>query len=162
MAENITLNQKDLEDLMNIKVRSSEKGDVGLGTMAESGPIVLNFIVGTWCPQCVDHLMAITAALKNNNLKIIVISNESQIRLDNEFNKYSKWSKLENIPLTLHSDASKKLINIFKLKVPVFGFSKPATFLIHNKETVQVLSTGIPNTEKTICDLSFYAKGKTF
>jgi len=162
LGENAGINTKDLEELMKTKVRSIEGDDVLLSTLVESGPIVLNFIVGTWCPQCVDHLMAISTALKNNNMKLIVVSNESQIRLDNEFNKYSKWSKLELIPLILYSDASKKLVNLLKLKVPVFGFSKPATYLIHNKDTIQVISTGIPNAEKTICDLSFYAKGKAY
>lgn len=155
----LSLNQQEIEDFLNVKVLvvGSDEGEINIEEFVNSGPVVVNFITGTWCPMCLVHLRAILSASKASNLKVLIVSSESQLKLENEFEKSSSWRELDSIPFAICSDSGRKLINIFKLKVPLFGFSKPATFLFQSKDSIQVLSSGVPNKEKTICELSYYA-----
>ena len=158
MSNTIILNQIDLERLLSLKVISPNTEETAIKDLLKSGPVVMNFILGTWCPMCLGHLKGITAALKSNNATVVIVSSEPLMKLESEFKRHENWSELESIPYALYSDSSRELINLFQLRIPVFGFSKPATFLIQNSNTVQIISKGIPNSEKTICELGKYAK----
>ncbi len=150
------LKQSDFEALTQIKAHSSLKDSHTLNELSAQGPVVLNFILGTWCPLCLNHIKAIAGAVNQENLKIVVVSSESLTKLDKEFTKEHSM-KLNGLPIMFCSDSSRTLINMFKLRVPVFGFSKPATFLLSNNQ-VKMISEGIPNKEQTVCDLSYYLK----
>ncbi len=150
------LKQSDFETLTQIRAHSSLKDSFALSDLSTEGPVVLNFILGTWCPLCLNHVQAIANAVQQKNLKIVVVSSESLTKLDKEFSN-EHITKLNGLPILFCSDSSRTLINMFKLRVPVFGFSKPATFLITGNQ-VKMISEGIPNKEQTVCDLSFYLK----
>ena len=150
------LNQEELSVLHQAIAHSSLKESASIKDLSKEGPIILNFILGTWCPLCLDHVRAINNVIQSNDVKIIVISTESINKLDREFSK-SISGKLSDLPILFCSDVNRSLVNIFKLKIPVFGFSKPATFILTN-DTIKMISSGVPNKEQTICDISHYLK----
>lgn len=125
--------------------------------------VVLNFILGSWCPLCMKHIIDISTALLNmgkSKFKIIVVTTEREKTLRDSLIRVSEGGfSSENIYFI--PGASKNLLNAFSLRIPLFGFSKPATFLLENLNTVKMLSRGIPNKEKVVCDLTGYFSKKT-
>ncbi len=156
MSKEVELSSEEYAQVLDCEINLPEKDVKKLCDLINEGPIIINFIVGSWCPMCLEHINVMTTILKNTNFKIIIISSETQGKLDTEFEKLSPWAGMDRERLIFHSDSSRRLINLFKLKIPVFGFSKPATYLLQKNQPVKVLTRGIPNNSKTVCELSHY------
>jgi thiol-disulfide isomerase/thioredoxin len=124
----------------------------------ENSVLVFNFILGSWCPLCMKHLVDLTKVLLGigkKDFKMVGVTTESEKSLRKSLEKVIKNGfKSKNILFI--PGASKALLNVFSVRLPVFGFSKPATLLIENLSSVRVLSKGIPNNEKIVCDLETY------
>jgi len=122
--------------------------------------IVLNFILGSWCPLCMKHLVDLTNTLLKmgqKNFKMIVVTTEKEKPLKRSLEKvFKNGFSSENIFFI--PGASKNLLNTFSVRLPIFGFSKPATYLIENLDRVKMLSKGIPNSDKVVCELTTYFK----
>ena len=151
------LNDKDLEELMSMKIMGLEGEALELRELVSKGPVVFNFVVGTWSPLCLNHIKGLTEAMKSRNHTMVLVSSETTSKVDSEFGKSINWLSMNNLDLKYLSDSSRKMTSLFKLKIPAFGYSKPATFLI-NKGSIFEISAGVPNISKAICTLSYYAK----
>ncbi|MCB9095682.1 MAG: redoxin domain-containing protein [Halobacteriovoraceae bacterium] len=128
--------------------------------MRQDKAIIVNFVLGTWCPLCIKHFQDIYVSMKqhflDDRMEILFVSTEPEKRIQKSFKDW-RWINGE-VPdnIFLGSDQSRELINILKIKIPVFGFAKPATFLIEKDGLIVKISEGIPNSEKTVCELSHY------
>jgi len=158
LVKEFNLNKNDLEELMDTKILSPEGQAIEVRELLTKGPIVFNFVVGTWSPLCLNHIKGLTEAMKQKDHTMVIISSESTSKIDSEFGKSVQWLSKNNLDLKYFSDTSRKMIALFKLKVPAFGFSKPATFLINQNSIVEI-SAGVPNNSKAVCSMSYYAKG---
>jgi peroxiredoxin len=127
-------------------------------TNIASDLIVMNFILGSWCPLCMKHIVEITKVLKTmgkSDFKIIVVTTEAEKPLRESLMRTAE-NGFSSERILFIPGASKSLLNAFSLRIPIFGFAKPATFLIENLKSIQVLSEGVPNKEKISCSLSGY------
>ncbi len=158
LVKEFNLNDKDLEELMAVKIIGLEGEVAELRELLSKGPVVFNFVVGTWSPLCLNHIKGLTESMKQRNHTMVLISSEPASKIDSEFEKSVLWLSMNNLDLKYLSDSSRKMIALFRLKVPAFGFSKPATFLI-NQSSIFEISAGVPNDSKAVCSMSYYAKG---
>ncbi len=127
-------------------------------TNVDCSLIVMNFILGSWCPMCMNHIIAISKVLlemEKKNFRILIVTTEKEKSLRDSLQKVAEGG-FNSSNLLFIPGASKDLLNSFSLRIPLFGFSKPATFLIEDLKKVKMLSKGIPNKEKVACDLAGY------
>lgn len=120
--------------------------------------IVLNFILGSWCPMCLKHVKSLNESVLNlknrNSAKNIVVTTEPERSLRDSLCRVRGNSQLSQ--LYFLPDASKTLLNEFGLRIPVFGLAKPATVIVQGLNSFVILSQGIPNSEKTMCNITRY------
>ena len=143
-------------DVENIEIQTiTDEGAVNLSELLKEGPVVLNFIIGTWCPTCnafIQNLLNVANEKKISN--IYIVSTQSQKALKHFFCKGETV-----VPFGVLSDHTKSLINAFHLKIPVFGFARPASILLFPNGSYNVLSKGLPNDKeiKEVIECKFVA-----
>lgn len=141
----------NLEDL-DLTVLNPEQDDqTNLKDLVAERPAILNFIIGTWCPKCDAHIQGLINAADLLNTgrgpEVFIVSTEPNKKLRNYF---SKNGAIEELPFRVISDKSKSLINAFGLKVPVFGFAKPASVLVQSDESWRIIFRGLPSEEQLL------------
>lgn len=146
-----TLGEQEVLDLVGEKKHAlgEFQGDV----------IIMNFILGTWCPMCmshISHLVNVFESIGKANYRIIIVTTENEKLLKSSLIKAMNRTPEELKKVSFVPGASRSLLNLFGVRLPVFGFAKPATFIIEGLESVKVVSKGIPNKEKTTCELNQY------
>lgn len=107
------------------------------------GPVIVNFIIGTWCPTCSIHLQRIRDWQYQNSKQqgtMLIISSEKMDDL-------KTWIKTNQYPYIFGSDPDLKLIKYFNLKMPMMKMARPATILIDTDKTIKMMFTG-PRTKK--------------
>ena len=77
--------------------------------------------------------------------EVFIVSTEPNKKLRNYFDKTGAIGEL---PFRVISDKSKALINAFGLKVPIFGFAKPASVLVQSDESWRIISKGLASKEQ--------------
>lgn len=129
---------------------------MNLKELITNRPAIFNFIIGTWCPKCSKYLQGLIAASETLSTgkgpEVFIVSTEANKKLRNYFDKHGTLSEL---PFRIISDKSKTLINSFGLKVPIFGFARPASVLIQSDESFKIISHGLPSEEQLLeydCD----------
>lgn len=146
-------------DEITFSLVSNEIKTISLKQLIQDNPVMLNFILGTWCPSCSKFINRILQANREDQInknRVLIVSTEKAKRLQNFFEKRIKWS---DIPIGVISDESKKLINHCKLTVPVLGFARPASILFQPDGKYIILSKGIPNQDEfdaNLCDLDLH------
>lgn len=106
------------------------------------GPVVVNFIIGTWCPTCSIHLQRIRDWQYKNSKKqgtMLIVSSENMKVLKD-------WTENNQYPYLFGSDPDLNLIQYFQLKMPMMKMSRPATVLIDTDKKIKMLFTG-PRTK---------------
>lgn len=160
-AKGIFLTKGQKEELLHSSHETSEGQEIVLKDELQKRVIILNFIAGSWCPMCMKQVEALLQfgmeKLKTDAVDIYIISTESLPKLKREHQRAKDnltADRLKNVHFI--SDHSRKLTNLFNIRIPLFGFAKPATYLIMKDEKVIQLSKGIPNENKIVSDLSDY------
>jgi peroxiredoxin len=133
----------------DFKIPIAQGGEFHLATALQRGPVIINFIKGTWCPHCSLHLSnlrkwqdKIQFSNKGRLVTILIVSNEpiSAIR---------DWLKT-NPGLTLFgSDEQGLIANHFGVKLSPENFLKPATFLLDADKTIRMAFGGKRTEEVT-------------
>jgi peroxiredoxin len=140
-----------LEQLDLTIINPGEDAHTNLKDLVSKRPAILNFIVGTWCPKCDAHIQGLVNASELLSTKhgpeVFIVSTEANKKLRNYFDKNGALGEL---PFRVISDKSKALINAFGLKVPIFGFAKPASVLIQSDESWRIISKGLASEEQLI------------
>ena len=104
----------------------------------KSGPIILVFIRGTWCPYCRMHLARFRNWVeRNKNYKatLIVVSTEKP-------EKIQEWLKDNPITYLFASDSEFTLSDYFKVRINPNDFSNAATFLIDQDRKIRLAYKG--------------------
>lgn len=98
---------------------------VPLSQLLERGPLMLNFIRGTWCMFCRSHMGSVHRWLKEvrKNVTVLVITNESLERV-------REWKAKEQMSYLMASDPEQGIISQFGLELTDEEFARPAVFLI--------------------------------
>lgn len=108
--------------------------------------------------MCLTHVKKLNEKavnlLQKNKAKNIVVTTESEKSLRDSLSRVKNRPEIEK--LLFLSGASKNLLNEFGLRIPIFGLAKPATVVIQGLDTFMILTEGMPNTEKTICNITNY------
>lgn len=112
-----------------------------LSSVLARGPVIINFIRGTWCPYCVMHLRQLSKWQSSLNLKggtsltTLIISNEPVTAI-------RKWLNSNPVPYLYGSDPEGKVAAQFGVKLTPELFLKPATFLIDADSSIRMAYAG--------------------
>lgn len=139
----------EFNDLDMIVLNSQKDDHTNLKDLVSRRLAILNFIIGTLCPQCDKYIQGLinAADLLNSNQgpEVFIVSTEPNKKLRNYFNRNEA---IHQLPFRVISDKSKSLINAFGLKVPIFGFAKPASVLVQSDESWRIISKGLASEEQ--------------
>ncbi len=125
-----------------------------LQTTLQKGPVVLNFIMGTWCPFCSEHLKKVREWQDNigGNVSMIILSSETKASL-------RAWNKNNPTSYLFASDPDLKIIQLFNVKNKLIKAATPTTILIDTDKTIKMIFGGVrtkKNREQVlekICDV---------
>lgn len=122
----------------------AQGGVFNLSSVLQRGPVILNFIRGTWCPYCQVHMGNLRKWQKSISLKsshavtIVVISNETTKTI-------REWLKHNNVTFLFLSDAEGTVTKNYGVfddeKISV----RPATFLIESDGRIKIAHQGKRN-----------------
>lgn len=98
---------------------------IPLKQLIEKGPLMLNFIRGTWCMFCRAHMSSVHKWLDNlkHNITVLVVTNEN-------LESVRAWKAKEQMPYLMASDPKQEVIKKFGLELTDEEFARPAVFLI--------------------------------
>ena len=72
---------KQGESVRNFSIKMVNSLEFDLYRTLSNGPVILNFIIGTWCPTCANHLKKIVDWKKQikgeGKVTVLIISAES-------------------------------------------------------------------------------------
>lgn len=100
--------------------------DFHLYSAIKNGPVILNFIMGTWCPFCTAHIKKIREWQEAKGLKkliVIIISTES-------IESIRAWSQSNHSSFIFCSDQKREVIDRYGVNFPIMNISRPATVLV--------------------------------
>ncbi|MFZ4403988.1 MAG: peroxiredoxin family protein [Pseudobdellovibrionaceae bacterium] len=112
-----------------------------LNDVLKNGPVIINFIKGTWCPYCQLHLKNLrdwqeTAVRgSNRSVTILIVSNEKIANIQD-------WLKNNPVPYLFASDLNGNVARIFGVILTDEEFLKPATFLIDVDKVIRMAFAG--------------------
>lgn len=98
-----------------------------------NGPVLLNFIRGTWCLFCRAHMRKVKAWLESTkvNVTVVFVSNEDR-------NKIRAWKEKSGSTGLFVSDPDQEVIQRFGLEFTTAECSKPAMFLLDKDRTIRL------------------------
>lgn len=107
--------------------------ELDIDTLLANGPVLLNFIRGTWCMFCRAHMgnLAKWQEATKKNVSVLIISNESPEVIQD-------WKEKSYDTHLMGSDESQKVINSFGLGLTEAEFARPATFLIDSNRIIRM------------------------
>lgn len=111
---------------------------IKLSELVSKGPVLLNFIKGTWCPFCTTHMANLRKwqkGLNKKNISIMVLSNEDLDTIRN-------WVKDNDIDYMFGNVNDKKVFHQFGIEIEKMNFPSPATFLIEKDLKVRFTYIG--------------------
>lgn len=110
-----------------------------LTELAARGPVLLNFIKGTWCPFCQKHMLTLRdwqKSLARSDSTILVLSNEPVQTLRD-------WLAHHPLPYLFGSLAnSRTVFESYGVDVQGEAFARPATFLVDKDLGVRMAFDG--------------------
>lgn len=106
---------------------------VALKQLISKGPLMLNFIRGTWCMFCRAHMGSVHKWLENikHNVTVLVVTNE-------DLETVRAWKAKEQMPYLMASDPEQVTIKSFGLELTDEEFARPAVFLIDMDGTIKI------------------------
>lgn len=123
---------------------------IPLSQILERGPLMLNFIRGTWCMFCRSHMGSVHRWLKEvrKNVTVLVVTNESLERV-------REWKAKEQMSYLMASDPEQAIIKKFGLELTDEEFARPAVFLIDKDHQIRMAhyarrSNVVQKTEKLL------------
>lgn len=128
-------------------------GVFNLESAFERGPVVLNFIRGTWCEFCTEHLTniqkwkSVVEKQKQNTITIAVISNESPKVL-------TKWQESNPINFLLLSDEFGKVARDYGFRAQDDDYSRPAMIVIDKDGSARVIDDGFEKVDSAAKEIN--------
>ncbi|MDD0852245.1 redoxin domain-containing protein [Halobacteriovorax sp. GB3] len=129
---------KNGDSVDNFQIRLVNNLDFDLFRSLKHGPVVLNFIMGTWCPFCANHLKKIRKWQEsfNNKATILIISAESSENL-------RAWLDQNPMSYLFASDEECEIIHRFGQKKVFMKMATPATYLIDRDKVIKMAFKGV-------------------
>ncbi len=128
--------------IYNFSVPLSQGNNFILENVLQNGPVIINFIKGTWCPYCQLHLKNLREwqnRINQNNgnyaVTTLIVTNES-------LQVVRKWLENNPMPYLFASDESGILAKMFGVNLSPQEFLKPATFLIDRDRIIRMSYSG--------------------
>lgn len=104
----------------------------------KQGPVVINFIMGIWCPFCSNHLKKIRdwQDKVGKNVTMLIISSESKEKLKG-------WIHDNPMSYLFASDPHLSVINLYQAKSLLLPMASPATVLIDTDKSIKIYFNGV-------------------
>jgi peroxiredoxin len=107
------------------------------------GPVVLNFISGTWCSTCRRHLRNLQnwqERLLKDRKKITILVISAQ-----DLATVRSWLKSNPTPFLFGSDPSGEIARTFGVDPLISGIIQPATVLVDADGSIRLVHLGVGN-----------------
>lgn len=130
-----------MEKAPDFKLKMNTGTEFHLYSALKGGPVVLNFIMGTWCPLCTAHLIRVRQWQESkglNKLTVIIISTEP-------VEKIRAWSAKNPNSFIFCSDSSQAVTKLYGVTFPMMNISRPATVLIDQSGEIRMNHQGLRN-----------------
>lgn len=107
--------------------------EVPMKELIDKGPLMLNFIRGTWCMFCRSHMGSVNKWIEqtNKNVTVLVISDE-------DLEVVRDFKKKEQLTYLMGSDPSSSIISAFGLELSDAEYNRPAVFLIDKDQIIRM------------------------
>lgn len=135
----------------DFKVKLMSGVDFHLYTTLKNSSVLINFIRGTWCEECTNHLKRVEKWRTKLNEKTkpittIIISVE-------EHGKVKEWLKENPTVYLMVSDEFAVVAKKFGFIVPGDAYSKPGMILISPDKKIQMISDDLVQAQKKAAEL---------
>jgi peroxiredoxin len=158
--ETTVLNQDVVELLRSQEVLGFKDEEIIPLNSLKENVLVFNFILGSWCPMCMKHIARMVEVLNSigkTDYHMIVVTTETTKSLKDSLERVKLKNYLKGLEkVQFISGASKELLNTFAVRMPIFGFAKPATIVVEELKTAKLISKGVPNEERVSCEVSYW------
>lgn len=158
--ETTDLDENLVELLGEQEVLSFTNGEIKSLKDLNEGTVVLNFILGSWCPMCLKHIakmVEVFHSLDKHDYNMVIVTTEKMKNLKDSLERVAHKRNLPGMDrVHFISNASRDLLNSFHVRVPVFGFAKPATIVVEELRTAKTISKGVPNEDRINCEVSYW------
>jgi peroxiredoxin len=157
-----TLNEATVSLLKEQQVFGFCDGKLQSLSELQKGTVILNFILGSWCPMCMNHITRIVEvfySLEKCDWNMVIVTTERIKPFQDSLERLAHKKDLPGMErVQFISNASRQLLNSFDLRIPMFGFAKPATIMVEELKTAKVISEGVPNEERINCEVSYWLR----
>ena len=111
-----------------------------ISELASRGIVLLNFIKGTWCPFCQQHLENLRGWQKrvvDSNSTILVVSNDS-------IEAIRQWVRTHPVQYLFGSvDDPAKVFKDYGVRIQNEKFARPATYLLEKGGRIRMAYDGV-------------------
>ncbi len=157
-----TLTEGTVDLLKGQQVLGFRDGKLQALSELQEGTVILNFILGSWCPMCmkhIAHMVEVFDSLDKHDYNMVIVTTEKMKSLQDSLERIAHKKDLPGMErVKFISNASRELLNSFDLRIPMFGFAKPATIVVEELKTAKIISQGVPNEERINCEVSYWAE----
>lgn len=125
----------------DFRLKMQNGSEFHLYSAIKNSSVVLNFIMGTWCPLCTAHIKRIRDWQKSKKLKnllIIIVSTES-------IESIRAWTQENPNNFIFCSDEKREVTDSYGVNFPMMNISRPATILIDQNGEVRMNHQGLRN-----------------
>jgi peroxiredoxin len=142
---------KDIFKSISIGAKLSSGIHFSLDETIKKSPILIHFILGTWCPLCSLHLNKVRKwqeKYSEQSINLIITSEK--------MNKIKEWQKGSQTTFMFISDPESKIAKRLGILLPLFNFPLPASFLINTNKEIEASYLGFRNQkeyEEQLCRL---------
>jgi peroxiredoxin len=108
---------------------------LSLYSLLANGPVLLNFIKGTWCPFCQTYMGRLNkwkGQLIGKSISSVVISNETPDII-------RAWLKVHPMDFMFGSVLDPKVFASYGVRIQDHAFARPATFLIDSNKEIRLI-----------------------
>ena len=108
--------------------------EVSLTQLLEHGPIIINFIRGTWCTFCSAHLQRLARwqSQIRKNITTLIVSTESRDAI-------IEWKRKTGATYLFASDETQAILKSFETELTASESMSPLTLLIDTNRVVRMV-----------------------
>jgi peroxiredoxin Q/BCP len=117
-----------------------------LHTTLRNSSVLINFIRGTWCEECTNHLKRVEAWKEKLNHRVNPVT--TIIITVEEEQKVKDWLKENPNIFLMASDPDGSVAKAFGYMVPEDAYSKPGIVLIDRDQVIRTISDDLKKSRE--------------
>jgi len=130
----------------DFSIRLTAGREFNLYSTLNNSSVLINFIRGTWCEECTNHLKKIEKwkhklCGQNNPIATIIITVEDEA-------KVNEWIKKNPISYMMAVDPDGHVAKAYGFMVPDDAYSKPGMILLDKNREIRIISDDLKESRE--------------